>query len=281
MQAELSIVIPAYNEAGRLPRYLDAIRRHFDALGSEDYEVIVVDDGSRDGTPGVVRRLAAGWPQLALIEQASNRGKGAAVRAGMLAARGEVVLFADADGATPIGEERALREAIRAGADVAVGSRRGGPCGPRADRPWCRDLAGRGFSRVARVYLGLQVADTQCGFKMFCRDLIPALFGPCREEGYLFDLYVLGAAARMGCHLAEVPVEWKEMPGSKVRLVRDSWRMLTGLGRIRRSLRMVDRPAPGRPSASESASGVEDPVPPSGLLPEVYAASPMLPRASA
>ncbi|SIO56353.1 dolichyl-phosphate beta-glucosyltransferase [Singulisphaera sp. GP187] len=289
MEVELSIVIPAYNEARRIPRYLEAIRCHYASLSLGRYEAIVVDDGSRDGTGDVVRRAAADWPQLVLIEHPTNRGKGAAVRTGMLAARGALVLFADADGATPICEERKLRGAISAGADVAVGSRRGNPDRPEANRPWYRELAGRTFSKLARSYLTLSIADPQCGFKMFGRDLVSPLFGPCREDGYLFDLFVLGAATRMGCRIDEVPVTWVEIPGSKVNLLRDSWRMLTGLERIRKSLQRAAFPA--RPvvavPSNESSRGIDKNVPnpeapvASGLLPESYVGSPMLPRASA
>ncbi len=236
MEVALSVVIPAYNEAGRLPRYLDAIRGYYSVLAFEGYEAIVVDDGSRDGTGDFVRRAAADWPQLALIEHPTNRGKGAAVRTGMLAARGRAILFADADGATPIGEEEKLREAISAGADVAIGVRgRGSADGPKAYRPWHRDFAGRVFSGIARRYLALPVADTQCGFKMFARGVVPSLFEPCHESGYLFDLYVLKAADRLGYRIVEIPVAWEEIRGSKVQLLRDSWRMLIGLERIRRN----------------------------------------------
>ena len=120
---EISIVIPAYNEAERLPPYLRAIRSYFTRAGLEDYEVLVVDDGSRDGTADEIGREFADWVQLSVLRQATNRGKGAAIREGVLAAQGSLVLFADADGATPIEEEHRLRAAIVAGADVAVGSR--------------------------------------------------------------------------------------------------------------------------------------------------------------
>ncbi|AGA28032.1 dolichyl-phosphate beta-glucosyltransferase [Singulisphaera acidiphila] len=289
MEVELSIVIPAYNEARRIPRYLEAIRRHYASLSFERYEAIIVDDGSCDRTSDIVRQAAADWPQLVLIEHAANRGKGAAVRTGMLAARGTMVLFADADGATPICEEQKLREAIAAGADVAIGSRRGGPSGPEANRPWYRELAGRTFSKLARSYLTLSVADPQCGFKMFRQDTISPLFGPCHEEGYLFDLFVLGAATRIGCRIDEVPVTWVEIPGSKVNLLRDSWRMLTGLERIRKSLRRTALPSRlivAVPS-SESSTVIDEGVPDdhgapvaSGLLTESYAGSPVLPRTS-
>ena len=242
MGTELSIVIPAYNEAKRLPAYLESIRLHFTAVPVDGYEAIVVDDGSSDGTAELIRKLEHGWPELRLIEHATNYGKGAAVRTGMLAAIGDMVVFTDADGATPIGEEQKLRAALSTGADVAIGSRHGGKDntdGLKAARPWHRGCAGRVFATLARNYLGLDIADTQCGFKMFRREQVAELFGPCQEVGYIFDLYILGAAVRAGCRVDEIPITWREIPGSKVHLIRDSWRMLSGLKRVRRSLRRL------------------------------------------
>lgn len=230
----LSVVIPAYNEARRLPRYLDAIRDYFERSGSGDHEVIVVDDGSRDGTAEEVLRRSKGWPRLRLIRHATNRGKGAAVRTGMLAAAGRLLLFADADGATPIEEEARFREVIeRGGADLAVGSRRTA----LSRRAWHRRLVGRAFSVAVRTVLPMPACDTQCGFKMFRRGPGIDLFSSCREDAYLFDLEVLAMAARRGYRVAEVDIRWDEVPGSKVRLVRDSCRMLAGLPRVRKAIR--------------------------------------------
>lgn len=237
MSTVLSVVIPAYNEAGRLPRYLDAIRGYFDQSGLADYEVIVVDDGSRDRTAGEVRRRSLCWPQLRLIRHPANRGKGAAVRTGMLAATGLFLLFADADGATPIEEEARFREAIDGGgADVVVGSRRTA----MSRRAWHRKLFGRAFSQAVRMVLPMPACDTQCGFKMFRRGPGIDLFSRCREDAYLFDLEVLAMAARRGYRVAELDIRWDEIPGSKVRLIRDSCRMLAGLPRVRRSVRTAE-----------------------------------------
>lgn len=246
MSVELSVIIPAYNEAARLPAYLGAVRRHLAHTYGAGYEVIVVDDGSRDGLPRAAGAWAEGWPQFTLLRHGRNRGKGAAVRTGMLVARGRLLLFADADGATPIEEERELAGAIARGADVAVGSRLAG--GPGADRRWRRGLCGRLFAWAARAALGLPVRDTQCGFKLFRRRPGQRLFRLCREEGYLFDVEVLARAQQLGYRLAEVPVRWAEVAGSKVRLLRDGAGMLLGLGRVRRRLREVP-PGPARGEA--------------------------------
>ena len=232
MSTTLSIILPAFNEAGRLPAYLDAIGPYLGRAGLDDYEVIVVDDGSRDGTADLVDRRAVDWARLSAIRLDRNRGKGAAVRAGVMAARHEFVLFADADGATPIEEEARLRAEIDAGADLAIGSRLAS-----RSRAWHRGLTGRAFAAAVRLALTIPARDTQCGFKMFRRDVARRLFDSCGEEGYLFDLHVLALAARLGLRIAEVEVRWSEVPGSKVRLVRDSWRMLSGLPRLRRSVR--------------------------------------------
>jgi len=244
----ISIVIPAYNESERLPPYLRAIRGYFAEADPETYEVIVVDDGSRDRMADALGRSFADWHRLTVLRYPSNRGKGAAVREGVLAARGGLVLFADADGATPIEEEGKLRAAIAGGADLAVGSRLVRAPGVPRHRRWHRGLGGLLFARLARSLLPLPVYDTQCGFKMFRRDAAARLFGACREDGYLFDLHVLGLAQRLGYRTAEVPVHWADVPGSRIRLVRDSWRMIAGLPRLRRSIEEaaaeVDRASP-------------------------------------
>lgn len=233
MCVDLTIVIPAFDEVERLPAFLASIRDYFAGPLGEGVEVIVVDDGSRDGTGALVRSLSESWGGLVLIEHATNLGKGAAVRDGVLAAHGELVLFADADGATPICEERKLREAIVAGADVAIGSRIKGRAIERSRR-WYRGLFGWVFAELVRNLLSLPVLDTQCGFKMFRRKTGQQLFDACRENGYLFDIDVLLRSVQLGLTVAEVPVSWSDRSGSKVRLVHDSVRMLCGLIRIRR-----------------------------------------------
>ena len=230
----LSLVLPAYNEAGRLPPYLAAVRAYLDANRPGQYEVIVVDDGSTDGLDHVLRAAATDWPQLRSIRHPKNAGKGAAVRTGVLASRGQHVLFADADGATPIDQEHRLREAIGGGADVAIGSRLVAADGLSRSRNWLRAWIGRTFARVARGLLRLPVRDTQCGFKMFRGDAARALFAEVQERGYLFDLEVLALAKRRGLGIVEVPVSWREVPGGHFRLVQALPQILVGLWRLRR-----------------------------------------------
>ena len=243
----LSLVLPAYNEAARLPPYLASIRRHLERRYPGGYEVIVVDDGSTDGLGRVLEQTAAGWPQLRWIRHAQNQGKGAAVRTGMLAARGQLVLFADADGATPIAEESGLAAAIRAGADLAVGSRLVAAAGARRSRNWLRGLAGRMFALLARRLLRLPVRDTQCGFKMFRGDVARHLFSVLRERGFLFDLEVLGLARRLGYRTVEVPIDWREVPGGHFSPARQFPKLMADLRRILRRLRT----APARAEKGE------------------------------
>ncbi len=233
----LSLVLPAYNEAGRLPPYLAAVREHFDRRYGEGYEVIVVDDGSGDGLVPLLARSAADWPQLRWLRHPHNQGKGAAVRTGILAAEGQLVMFADADGATPIEEERRLAEAIDGGAALAIGSRLVAAEGVARSRSPLRGLAGRLFAAVARRLVGLAVRDTQCGFKMFRRDVGRHLFSLARENGYLFDLEVLALAERFGYKVAELPIRWSEVPGGHLSLARELPRIAVDLCRLRRRLR--------------------------------------------
>jgi dolichyl-phosphate beta-glucosyltransferase len=229
----LSVVIPAFNEVDRLPAYLASVLDYLHRLYGEFFEVLVVDDGSQDGTSEMLKEFQCDWPQLYVLRHPTNRGKGAAVRTGMLAAGGDLVLFADADGATPIAEERKLREAISAGADVATGSRLIAAPGARRARRGVRSLAGHVFTRLVGFLVQLPVRDTQCGFKIFRRTAAQHVFQLCDESGYLFDIQVLLLARSLGYRLAEVGVSWREVPGSKVRLVRDSWKMATGLWSMR------------------------------------------------
>ena len=196
--------------------------------------MIVVDDGSVDGLADVVRDAERDWPQLRAIKHEENRGKGAAVRTGMLAAQHALCLFADADGATPITEEARLRAAVERGADIAVGSRLVRSADVVCRRSRSRALLGRFFANATRWLIRLPVRDTQCGFKMFRREVGRRLFELSAERGYLFDIEVLILAERLGYRIAEVPIHWADRPGSQLDMTRESWRIARGLWRLRR-----------------------------------------------
>jgi len=236
-QLLLSVVLPAYNERHRIGGFLESIRLYLDAQYPAAYEVLVVDDGSTDGMAGLVENVAAGWPRLRLIRHEVNQGKGAAVRTGMLAAAGQRVLFADADGAAPIDQEARLTEAILQGADIAVGSRLLPTHGEEVHRRKSRGLFGRMFAALARRLLRLPVQDTQCGFKMFRLEAARNLFPDVRQSGYLFDLEVLGLAVRRGYKIVEVPIRWADTPGGHFHPIRQLPRILYDLWRLWRRLR--------------------------------------------
>ena len=232
-----SIVVPAYNEAERLPRYLDEIVAYFDGRG-EPYEVLVVDDGSADATATIVRAAARTQPAVRLIQLESNRGKGAAIRRGMLEARGEYRIFTDADGATPICELKRLEPALTTGADLVIGSRVLVDPAVSVTTRRHRVAAGRVFNWLVER-IGLRgVADSQCGFKVLRGDVADALFGRLRTRGFGFDVELLLRAQQRGFRIAEVAVNWADQRGSKVGVLKDGPRMLGEifLARIRVAL---------------------------------------------
>jgi dolichyl-phosphate beta-glucosyltransferase len=231
---ELSLVIPAFNEAERLPPYLRVIREYYSSSTFGNYEVIVVDDGSHDRTAEIIDQLFASWPQLIVLRHSRNLGKGVAVRRGVLAARGKLILFADADGATPIVEEAKLRAAIADGADLAVGSRILRATGILQHRRWHRKLGGRAFAALVNFLIPSPVRDTQCGFKMFRNNIVATIFIPILETGYLFDIHLIQLAMVNNFRISEIPINWKDVHGSKINIVRDSYRMFVGLFRLRR-----------------------------------------------
>ena len=229
---ELSVVIPAYNEEHRLPSTLLSILEYLDGR-SVKYEVIVVDDGSRDATARLVRQFARLSPQVKLLMCPRNRGKGFAVRLGMMNALGDLVLYDDADGASPIEELARLEEAIQGGADIAIGSRAIFAKDTAVKTILIRKMMGRIFNTLVNVVLLPKIADTQCGFKLFKRAAARQLFALQRADGFSFDVEVLFLARRAGFAVAEIPINWTNIPGSKVSLVRDSFLMFVDVVRFR------------------------------------------------
>jgi dolichyl-phosphate beta-glucosyltransferase len=231
-EPDLSIVVPAFNEQDRLEPTLRSYLGYCRAT-ARSIELIVVDDGSVDGTSQVVEQLAGEFPELRLIRLAENRGKGFAVRSGVVNARGRSILFADADGATPINEIERLEAALHDRNDVAIGSRAIAARDVRVNAKLYRRIIGRVFHGMVETLTVRGVRDTQCGFKLFRGPVAHDLFSRMRMRGFSFDVELLMMAQRRGYRIAEVPVNWTHQPGSKVNLALDSMLMLRDLFIIR------------------------------------------------
>jgi dolichyl-phosphate beta-glucosyltransferase len=232
---ELSIVIPAYNEGLRLARGLTRIRDYFASqpIGVGGIEILVVDDGSIDDTARIAQDWSRDMPALRLVSNGRNRGKGYSVRHGMLEAHGRVALFTDADLSSPIEESEKLLSAIRAGNDVAIGSRAIDRSLISVHQSTLREAAGMIFNSFVRLFTGLAIHDTQCGFKAFVRERCRVVFEQQRIERFGFDPEILFLAQRHGLRTAEVPVRWAHDPGTKVHMIRDSLLMFGDLVYIR------------------------------------------------
>ncbi len=228
----LSIVIPAYNEAARIEQTL---RRVLQCVRERcwDAEVLVVDDGSSDRTAAMVRTQMQSAPELHLIQNPGNRGKGYSVRNGLLQAAGEIVMFTDADLSAPMEEAERLFAAIQEGADVAIGSRWLDRSRQTLHQPLYRRFFGRCFNALTRAVMGLPYADTQCGFKAFRRTAAQVIFRLQRVERWGFDPEILFISRKLGFTIAEVPVSWGHDERSKISYLRDGSRMLQDMATIR------------------------------------------------
>jgi glycosyltransferase involved in cell wall biosynthesis len=229
---DLSMVIPAYNEARRLPPTLARLRAYLDA-GADSYEVLVVDDGSDDDTVAVAGAVAGDWPQLEVLTLPDNRGKGAAVREGMLHARGALRAFSDADLSTPIEELPRLRSHLGGACHVAIASRDAPGSDIQVHQPRWREFMGRTYNRILRLLVLPGIRDTQCGFKLFTSEAAEACFAPLETFRFGFDAEVLVRAHRRGWEIAEVPVQWRHVEESRVGGMGDALRMLYDLVRLR------------------------------------------------
>lgn len=227
---EITIVIPAYNEIERLPPTLETVRSYLKDNFSS-WELIVSDDGSDDG---MVDALRPKFPDVRFLRSPVNQGKGAAVRRGMMEAKGRYVLFSDADLSTPIDELKPMIRAMEeARADGAIGSR-GLPESKLVIRqPWYRECAGKLFNLLVRPLTGLPYYDTQCGFKLFARDAARSIFSVAQSNGFAFDVEVLIIAQMLGYTIVEVPVRWINAEGTKLSFLRHGPLMVIDIIRYR------------------------------------------------
>jgi dolichyl-phosphate beta-glucosyltransferase len=231
-EPDLTVVVPTYNEAGIIKATLEEIGGHLRRLDLRG-EIVVADDGSTDRT-----LVLAGGADIApatlrlLPSERGNQGKGDAVRRGVLAARGRLVLFTDADLSTPLDELDLFMEQLEAGRPVVIGSRKLHPERVVRRQPWPRQFMGRVFSWLSRRLLNPEVADFTCGFKAFRREVIADLFTPLTLSGWAFDAELLHVAWRRGIHVVELPVAWSNRADTRVRLRRDILASAAGLGQV-------------------------------------------------
>jgi len=239
MSVSLSIVVPAYNEAVRLGTTLPKILEYL-TKNIPDSELIVVDDGSKDNTAATAREILSNWDRVrtSVLSYKSNLGKGRAVRLGLLASRGEVALFSDADLSTPITETPKLVDPILRGeCDLAFGSRALDRTLIGVHQPWRREQGGRVFNLIVRLATGLPFWDTQCGFKSFRMSVCRPILEGATVDRFGFDVELLFIAHRAGLRLKEIPVRWDHYEGSKVNVASDSIKMIGEVALIRQQAR--------------------------------------------
>jgi len=229
--SKVSIVIPAYNEQNRLPVTLRSVCNFFTTKGL-DFEIVVVSDGSKDHTIDVVNECANKHPQIRLIAYPVNRGKGFAIKTGVLSSVGQLILIDDADGSSPIEEFDRLNNAINNGAQLAIGSRaKPDPTCKVQALPY-RTYIGNTFNHIVQSLLLPGIYDTQCGFKLFTKDVAQDIFSSCTIDGYAFDVEILYLATQKKYRLQEVSINWNNCAGSKVNIWVDSLKMLVEVLKI-------------------------------------------------
>jgi dolichyl-phosphate beta-glucosyltransferase len=228
----LSVVVPCYNEELRLPRTIEQIERYLGSRGDR-YELILVDDGSADGTRRAMEEAAARNKSIRIVALPVNRGKGRALAEGVRVSRGDYVLVTDADLSTPIEELPKLEAALAAGAGVAIGSRAIKGSRVELSQPIYRVLMGKAFNIIVQLVLLPGIWDTQCGFKLFRGDIARDVFEGLTTDGFGYDPEVLYLAKRRGVRIAEVPVVWRNSAPTKVNAIRSSLDMFRHVLRIR------------------------------------------------
>ena len=230
----LSVVIPAYDEEMRLRTSLPVLR---DYLRNQEFswEVIIVDDGSSDGTSRITGEVFGKPEHVKVLKNSENRGKGYSVRRGVLAAHGQLILITDADFSTPIEEFERLHACLNQGCDIAIGSRSLADSNVEITQPWYREGMGRVFNAFVQMTVIRGYVDTQCGFKCFNRDKAIPIFSQMLVNGFCFDVEFLFIAKKRGLKIKEVPVLWRDVLESRVNVISEPIRMLLDLLRIRRN----------------------------------------------
>jgi dolichyl-phosphate beta-glucosyltransferase len=256
-QPYLSIIVPAFNEAGTIKRTLSSMRRYLDAQ-DYNYQVILASDGD-DETPTIASEIAQSWPNLTLSLESGRHGKGKGVRRGVALATGEIIGFFDADYKTPIEEVTKVLPWLSGGFDLAIGSR--ALAGSRIEhrQRWYRRAGSRGFATLMHAIVGLpEIRDTQCGFKFFTRRAATDIFARARIDGYMCDIEILCLASHLGYRVKEVGIRWSDDGDSRLQLVSGNLRNLLDLLRIRleteslkRSRAMIPRAAPSVQSQTD------------------------------
>jgi len=231
-EIELSVVIPAYNEEHSLNATVKEISAYLTGQNLS-HEIIIVDDGSTDATLSVAHKLSKELYTLRICSYIPNRGKGSAVRTGMLAAKGRHILFTDADNSTPIQELPAFLAALDNGFEVAIASRSITGAVRVVHQPFYREIGGKGLNLFIRLFAVPGIKDTQCGFKLFTREAARTIFPLCFIDRWSFDVETLYLARRLGYKIAELPVRWTHHGGSRVHPLRDGLRVIADVVRIR------------------------------------------------
>lgn len=242
------MIVPAYNEENRLPGTLDRMLEYFSGV-SYSWSILIVDDGSKDRTAEKVREYSAHEPRIQLTGYPTNRGKGHAVRYGMLRAEGELLLLSDADLATPIEEVEKLLPALDRQADVAIGSRPLKESRLEVRQPLYRELGGRALNKLIQMFGLKGIQDTQCGFKLFRREAAREIFSRCHLDNFSYDFEALLVARDLGLPIAEIGVRWRHIEGSRLRPFRD------GLNAIRDLLKLRALGRAGRLRVKEPLDG--------------------------
>mgnify|MGYP001330397209 CR=1 FL=1 len=228
----LSVVIPAYNEEKRIGSSLTRVYEYLKKRDF-DFEIIVIDDGSKDKTLNLLTEYSQKNPNLIVLKNENNQGKGFSVKKGILKSKGNIILFTDADLSTPIEEIDKLINYLKEGYQIAIGSRALPESRIEIYQVWYRQLMGKAFNKIIRIILNLDYYDTQCGFKCFQRTAALEIFKSMKISGFSFDIEVLFIANHRGLKIKEVPVRWYNSPESKVKVVRDSSRMLWDILKLR------------------------------------------------